>query len=217
MLLLCCVPFAAGQAAPARTLRFEQLSVDHGLVQESVLAMIEDRDGFMWFGTQAGLARFDGYRFVTYRNVVGDPRSLVNNWVRALHMDRAGRMWIGTDGGLDRFDPETQTFIHYAPQRRGNGNRHVQAIASDGAQGLWLATSDGFQHFDMDTGTFKIWHHSPDDSSSLASDQVNALAVDISGRVWIGTQSGLDSLDPGAQGFTHHPAADPDLKYNLVR
>ncbi|HEX8610025.1 MAG TPA: two-component regulator propeller domain-containing protein [Telluria sp.] len=219
-MLLCCLPFAASQAAPARTLRFEHLSVEQGLAQESVLAVAQDADGFMWFGSQAGLSRFDGYRVTTYRNVVGNPRSLVNNWVRVLHVDQAGRLWIGTDGGLDRFDPATQSFIHYAPDepvKRGNGNLHVRAIAGDTRQGLWLGTSDGLQHFDMVSARFKVWHHAPGDAGSLADDQVNALAVDAGGRVWVGTSSGVDSLAVGARAFEHHPAPGSDNKNNMVQ
>ena len=63
-------------AAPAPTLRFEHLSVEDGLAQETVLAMAQDRDGFMWFGTQNGLSRFDGYRFVNFRTAFGDPTTL---------------------------------------------------------------------------------------------------------------------------------------------
>ncbi len=219
MLLLCCLAAPACHAAPARTLRFEQLSVEQGLAQESVLAVVQDSDGFMWFGSQAGLSRFDGHRVNTYRNSVGDALSLTNNWVRVLHVDPSGNLWVGTDGGLDRFDPTTQSFIHYAPQeaaRRGNGNRHVRAIADDGRGGLWLATSDGLQHFDLASGRFRLWHHAPDDPASLADDQVNALAVDAGGRVWVGTASALDSLAPGAAGFLHHPAAGRDPRYNAV-
>jgi signal transduction histidine kinase/ligand-binding sensor domain-containing protein/DNA-binding NarL/FixJ family response regulator/HPt (histidine-containing phosphotransfer) domain-containing protein len=207
-LLLACLfwQIHAG-AAPARTLRFEHLSVEDGLAQESVLAIAQDNDGFMWLGTQTGLARFDGYKVKVHRNVVGDARTLINNWVRVLHMDRKGRMWLGTDGGLDRYEPATQSFTHFAPQesaRRGNGNRHVRAIIDDGKNGLWLATGDGLQHFDMDTGVFVTWHHEERAPDSLADDKINALALDETGRLWIGTTSGLDSLAAGATTFTHH-------------
>jgi signal transduction histidine kinase/ligand-binding sensor domain-containing protein/CheY-like chemotaxis protein/HPt (histidine-containing phosphotransfer) domain-containing protein len=197
----------AAHAASARTLRFEHLSVADGLAQESVMAIVQDTDGFMWLGSQTGLSRFDGYKVTIHRNVVGDARTLVNNWVNVLHLDRKGRLWIGTDGGLDRYDPVTQSFIHYTPReaaRRGNGNRHVRAIVDDGKNGLWLATADGLQHFDMDTGVFVSWHHQERAPDSLADDQINALALDENGRLWIGTTSGLDSLAPGAKGFTHH-------------
>ena len=73
LLALACLPGGTAFAAPTPTLRFEQLSVEEGLAQESVLAVVQDRDGFMWFGTQSGLSRYDGYRFTNFRNVVGDP------------------------------------------------------------------------------------------------------------------------------------------------
>jgi signal transduction histidine kinase/ligand-binding sensor domain-containing protein/CheY-like chemotaxis protein/HPt (histidine-containing phosphotransfer) domain-containing protein len=218
-LILCCLLCAGSQAAPARTLRFEHLSVDQGLAQESVLAIVQDSDGFMWFGTQGGLSRFDGYRVTTYRNEVGDPRSLANNWVRVLHVDGKGKLWIGTDGGLDRFDPVTQTFTHFVPDeavKRGNGNRHVHAIADDGKHGLWLATGDGLHHFDTETGKFKVWHKVPGDPASLADNHVNALALDANGRLWVGTASGLDSLASGATGFEHHNYGRTDRGLNPV-
>ena len=218
-LLLCCLVCAGSQAAPARTLRFEHLSVDQGLAQESVLAVAQDADGFMWFGTQAGLSRFDGYRVITYRNITGDKRSLANNWVKVLHVDRAGRMWVGTDGGLDRYDPATQTFVHFLPdekERRGNGNRHVHAIVDDGKGGLWVGTGDGLQHFDIATGKFKVWHHVPGDPTSLADDKINALALDASGRLWVGTNTGLDSMAADGS-FVHHPSQAADKRFNVVQ
>ena len=197
---------APAMAAPARTLRFEHLSVEDGLAQESVLAIVQDNDGFMWLGSQTGLSRFDGYKVIIYRNVVGDARTLSNNWVRVLHLDRQGRLWVGTDGGLDRYEPSTQSFTHFAPResaRRGNGNRHIRAIIDDGKNGLWLATGDGLQHFDMATGAFAAWHHQERAPDSLADDQVNALALDEHGRLWVGTTAGLDSTVPGSGVFAH--------------
>ncbi|RYE87584.1 MAG: hypothetical protein EOO78_35605, partial [Oxalobacteraceae bacterium] len=69
---------APAMAAPVPTLRFEHLSVEDGLLQESVLAIVQDSEGFMWFGTQSGLSRYDGYRFISYRNVIGDTKTLIN-------------------------------------------------------------------------------------------------------------------------------------------
>ena len=196
-------------AAPAPTLRFEHLSVEDGLTQESVLAIVQDSDGFMWFGTQSGLSRYDGYRFTNFRNVVGDPKTLANNWVRVLYVDRKGRLWIGTDGGLDRYEPATGAFTHFQPKeaaKRGNGNRHIRAILDDGKDGLWLATADGLQHFDIASGRFAIWHHVPGVTDSLASDKLTSLAMDARGRLWIGSSSGLDSFGPDRLHFRHHPS-----------
>ncbi|QBE62548.1 two-component regulator propeller domain-containing protein [Pseudoduganella lutea] len=206
--LLPCLLFLCelAAAAPPRTLRFEQLSVQDGLPQESVLAITQDRQGFIWFGTQGGLARYDGYRTVIYQHNLSDPHSLSQNWVRVLHVDQAGRLWVGTDNGLDLFDPLTQRFTHFRPvepEQRGNGNRHVRAIVDDGAGGLWIGTSDGLQHLDPATGRFTIRHHVPDEPGSLAHDQINALARDAAGRLWIGTPAGVDLLVPGGAGMVH--------------
>lgn len=206
-------------AAPAPTLRFEHLSTDDGLAQESVLAIVQDHDGFMWFGTQTGLSRYDGYRMTNFRNVVGDPRTLAHNWIRVLFVDRKGQLWIGTDGGLDRFEQDSQAFVHFVPeepQRLGNGNRRLRAIVDDGKGGMWLATNDGLQHFDPATGKFRTWHNNPADPASLVDDRVNALALDASGRLWIGTSSGLDSLDPGSARFEHHPSP-AGRRYDVVQ
>ena len=192
--------------------------MENGLAQESVLAMVQDQQGFIWLGTQAGLTRFDGYRTTTYKSAVSDPHGLIDNWVRALHIDANGRMWVGTDGGLDRYDPLTKTFSHFLPQesfKRGNGNRHVRALLDDGAGGLWVASADGLHRFDPDTGHFSSWHHDPADEGSLSHDQVNALARDAQGRLWVGTGKGVDMLAPGARSFRHYPLGG-DMRANSV-
>ncbi|WP_253192820.1 two-component regulator propeller domain-containing protein [Janthinobacterium sp. LM6] len=218
LILLLGVPAAA---APAPTLRFDQLSVDQGLAQESVLAIAQDRQGYMWFGSQSGLSRYDGYRMVVYKNIEGDKTSLADNWVGELHVDSQGQLWVGTDNGLDRFDAASQTFIHYVPaekSKRGNGNRHIHAILDDGARGFWIATSDGLQHFDPATGTFRTWHHEEGNPHSLGDNEIKALALDAQQRLWIGTVTGLDMLAPGSERFEHFAVdTEPGSKYNVIQ
>ena len=221
-LMLACLLYARhAQAVPARTLRFDQLSVEHGLAQESVLAIAQDRQGFMWFGGQSGLSRFDGYRVVVYKNIEGDKTSLVDNWVGVLHVDSDGQLWVGTDNGLDRFDPASQTFVHYNPPDkgvRGNGSRHINAIVDDGASGLWIATSDGLQHFDRVRGVFRVWHREAGNPGSLGGNDIRSLALDQQGRLWIGTVTGLDMLAPGATHFEHFLLdAAPASKFNVIQ
>jgi len=209
---------AAWSAEPPRALRFDHLKVEEGLAQESVLAITQDRQGFIWIGTPTGLTRFDGYRTVTYKSVASDSRSMADNWVRVLHIDPAGRMWVGTDNGLDLFDPLNKTFSHYLPDdssQRGNGNRHVRALLDDGAGGLWMASADGLHHLDPATGRFISWHHHADAEGSLADDHVISLARDAKGRLWVGTAKGLDMLAPGASSFRHY-ALGGEAKANTV-
>jgi diguanylate cyclase (GGDEF)-like protein/PAS domain S-box-containing protein len=209
-----CLVFAtvSALAAPPRTLRFEQLGVEQGLAQESATAILQDRQGFMWIGSQAGLSRYDGYRFVLFRNKPDESDSLSDNWVTALHEDGDGRLWIGTRGGVLRFNPAHKSFQRFVPKEpadRGIGNLQIRAIIDDAAAGrdgshaFWIATADGLERLDTRSGTFTILHHEADHADSLASDDVQAIASDRQGRLWVGTDAGLDRLRADGQGFDH--------------
>ncbi|RZA34714.1 MAG: hypothetical protein EOP92_14210, partial [Lysobacteraceae bacterium] len=217
-------------AAP-RSLRFERLSVEQGLAQQSVLTILQDRRGFMWFGTQAGLNRFDGYRVTVYRNDPDNPDSIPDNYVMASYEDEQGRLWFGTKGGLTRFDHASGKFVRYAapaaqpgsqPARNasaGNqyaGNRAVLAIQPVRGGGLWLATGDGLQYLDPASGRLRSYRHDPADPRTLGDNRVNALALDGRGNLWIGTAAGLDRLAPGADVFEHYDVDGADPQRNTV-
>jgi ligand-binding sensor domain-containing protein/signal transduction histidine kinase len=187
------------RAAPL-SLRFEHLGVEQGLTQESITRVIQDRQGFIWIGTQAGLNRFDGYRVTVFKNDPGNARSLLDNYVQALYEDASGRLWVGSKGGLDRYDPSTGGFIHQAMKA---GNLAVTNIIGDGKDGLWLTTSEGLQHLDIQSGQVRTLRHAPADPDSISDDRVNAVARDKSGNLWIATASGLEMLPPGAAKFMH--------------
>ena len=193
---------AGGVAAAPLTLRFEHLGVEQGLTQESITGILQDRNGYMWFGTQAGLNRYDGYRMTAFKNDLYNPGSILDNYIQTLFEDAQGQLWVGNKGGLDRYEPATQTFVHYPVP---GGTRAVVSIASDGVAGLWLATSDGLQHFDPASGKFQPKHHDPEHATSIADDRVNALVRDRRGNLWIGTASGVEMLAAGSSTFQHYP------------
>ena len=84
----------------AEQVRFERISLEQGLSQNSVVSILQDRQGFMWFGTQDGLNRYDGYRFRVFKHDPDNPVSLGNNYIQTLYEDRDGVLWIGTRGGI---------------------------------------------------------------------------------------------------------------------
>ncbi|MRW88984.1 histidine kinase [Duganella sp. FT80W] len=203
--LLCLLPAAALAALPP-TLNFEQLSVKDGLAQETVTAIVQDQTGYMWFGSQHGLSRYDGYHVTVYRTIPNDPRSLADNWVQVLHVDKKNRLWVGTRGGLQRFDPASGDFTRYGGAA---GKQQVQAIISDGYGQLWLGTADGVHHFNPESGQYSVLRHDPADSASLANNQVNALALDAEGALWVGLKQGLDRLPAGGRAFEHFRVDTP--------
>ncbi|MCB0316718.1 MAG: hypothetical protein KDH84_26265, partial [Calditrichaeota bacterium] len=100
-------------AAP-RDYPLEHLSINEGVSQNTVFCIFQDRRGFMWFGTEDGLYRFDGYRFTGFTHDWRDPQSISHNMISTIFEDRQGQLWIGTNGGgLNRFDHETERFIHF--------------------------------------------------------------------------------------------------------
>jgi ligand-binding sensor domain-containing protein/signal transduction histidine kinase len=211
------VPATAG--AP-RSLRFEHLGLEQGLAQETVKTILQDRAGFMWFGTQGGLNRYDGYRMRVYRSDPGDPASLPDNYIQASYEDGDGRLWFGTRGGLARFDEATQKFVRYpfvSGSERVARNRAAAAIVGDGAGGLWIGTGDGLIRLDTASGRFRAFRHDSGDPGSLRDDRVTALALDGRGGLWVGTGVGIDHLPAGAASFDHYDI-DPhgDAKRNTV-
>lgn len=205
-MVVCLMTMWCTQAgAVPRSLRFERLGLEQGLSQESVLTVMQDRDGFMWIGTQAGLNRYDGYKVRIFRNDPVDRTSLVDNYVMASYEDPAGRLWFGTKGGLTRFDSVHQNFVRYpAPGTTLQSNQQVLSITDDRAGGMWLGTAEGLRHFDPATGTYLSYRHDASDANSLADDRVNAVVVDAAGGLWIGTGDGLDYRAAKASSFKHY-------------
>ena len=195
------------QAGAPRGLRFEQLGLEQGLAQETVKTILQDRTGFIWFGTQGGLNRYDGYRIRSFRSDPADPSSLPDNYVLSSYEDQEGRLWFGTRSGLARFDEARQKFVRY-PFLSGSEsvarNRAVAAISGDGAGGLWIGTGEGLIHLDPASGRFRVFRHDAGDPASLRDDRVSALALDGHGGLWVGTGVGIDHLPAGATDFDHY-------------
>lgn len=211
---------AASQPAGAaqRSLRFERLSVDDGLSQHSVINILQDRQGFIWFGTQAGLHRFDGYRMIVHRNDANDPGSIPDNFVSASYEDRNGYLWFGTKGGLARYDAVSGRFQRHALAEEGRSvRRSVVAIVPGPDGALWLATSDGLVRFDPATGHHRGYMHDPEDRNSVRDNRISALAFDDAGALWVGTAAGLDRMDTARGVFTHVDVAPrADIERNTV-
>jgi diguanylate cyclase (GGDEF)-like protein len=181
-----------GRFAQLATPVFRNYGSDEGLPNPVISAMAQTDDGFLWFGTEGGLARWDGYRFRIYRPVVGDAGTLPDSWITALHAWPRGRLWVGTSsGGLARYDRDRDRFVTYGAGAGGLSNAHVWAIADDGAQGIWVATEGGLDHVNAATGRITTMHHRANDSRSLPDDRIHALLRDRSGTLWIGTGRGL--------------------------
>ena len=104
-----------GSNSPPPDLKFTHLTIADGLSHSDVRAIVQDPQGFMWFGTWlGGLNRYDGYSFKVYKHDPQDERSLSSDNIWTLYVDRSGDLWVGTvGGGVNRYDRETDSFVHY--------------------------------------------------------------------------------------------------------
>ena len=119
------------------------ITINDGLSQNSALAIIQDRKGFIWIGTKDGLNRYDGISFKVYRHSL-DKNSLVNNHIKCLYEDSNGNIWIGTYGGLSKFNPETEQFISYQKNDTTNlCSNIITTILEDKFKNIWIGTSNG--------------------------------------------------------------------------
>ncbi|NQZ08816.1 MAG: response regulator, partial [Algicola sp.] len=185
-------------AEPA--VHFERLGIEEGLSQNSVLRIIQDRQGFLWLGTSDGLNRYDGYQFKHFKHDPNDDNTLSNNYVTALYEDHNDMLWIGTlDGGLNRYDPKTQRFERFY---HDDNNPHslssdvVTGITQDTQGDMWIGTSNhGLNRYDAKQNRFEHFKHQPDSSNSISGNKVNTLTTDSKGRLLIATKSGLDRYD----------------------
>ncbi len=195
-----------------------------GLSQSSVQTIYQDKQGFIWIGTQDGLNRYNAYHFEIFRHRPTIANSLSNSLILDIYQDRHGVLWIGTyGGGLNRFQPETRTFTHYRHQAnnpRSLPSDIVWSITEDQAGNLWLGTDRGLARLARETGEFYLHAHDPADPRSLSSNYVLVVFSDSNGNLWLGTDGGgLNRFDPIRQRFAHyrhHPGEPNSLAHDSV-
>jgi ligand-binding sensor domain-containing protein/two-component sensor histidine kinase len=196
---------------------FKQLTDADGLSQSTIFATIQDRVGYLWFGTIDGLNRYDGYEFKVYSSEPTDSTSISDNFTSALHEDSDGYIWIGTvNGFLNKFDRKTETFerfyinnyfeiieepastfYDYPLAFSRNQINSITAIREDRDGYLWIGTwGNGIIRFDRNTNSGFHIYRDPKNSKSLISDRVFDILIDSNDEIWVATfGSGLNKLN----------------------
>ncbi len=163
-LLLLLLWVVRGTTLSAQIGQIEHLTIEQGLPSNSVTALLQDRQGFVWIGSAGGLSRYDGYDLKVYKHLPDDPQSLANNAVTTIFEDHAHQLWIGTNGGISRYDPQTEKFTSYRhePEHPESlSNSTIVSIFEDAAQRMWLLSwNGGLNELDAEKGHFR--HYYPD-------------------------------------------------------
>ncbi len=188
------------------TLRFEQLSTSAGLSNNTVYDLIQDRFGFLWFATDDGLNRFDGYEFNIFRNDPADENTISGNSVWTIMEGSEGNIWIGTKNGwLNCYDPLKEKIKKWKLESDITEENAITVIFEDRKQNFWVGTyRSGLYKLNPKTGKITRWLHIIGDTSSISNNFISSIVEDNSGKIWVSTYYGLNLFDPESpsEGFT---------------
>ena len=209
LLLLTCL--AAFPASSADVYQFRSLHIEDGLSQSSVYDGNQDSRGFLWFATEDGLNRYDGYEFKVFRHDPVDQNSLSYSYLSRTCEDDHGGLWIGTLGlGLNRYDYRTQRFtrfLHDPDDDSSISDDTILTVRKDPAGTLWVGTPRGLNRLDPETGCFQRYDWSEVDGAGRNTIQTILPRED--GKLWLGTDGeGLALFSPETGTCERHLMAE---------
>ncbi len=188
---------AAESTVIERRYYFSPSSREGELAQHTVNAMLQDRAGFLWVGTQGGLHRHDGYTFTRYENRADDPDGLPDSFITALAEDSGGRIFVGTaQRGVARWEPATGNFVRIAAKPEESARRNaITALRADAGEGIWIGSQFGLEHLSRGGKRTEVLRLVPGDERKV---QVNDLASCSDGALFVATSEGLYRVNPGS-------------------
>ena len=194
----------------------QRLSVEQGLSSSYVQDITQDQNGFLWIATSNGLNRYDAYDFKTFSHQANDSSSLGSNRIISLLVTQDGTLWVG-GLELNKFDAATQTFVRFAV----SDDELIENIHEDNQGLLWFSGPGlGLRAFDPQTD--QLVHHFVHDSANsdtIPSNDINAIAEDAQGNLWLGTEAGIVMFSPEEKTFIQYdsPSDFPDLSQHQIR
>ena len=174
----------------AQNIKFDRISIDYGL--SGTFAILQDNRGFMWFGAEDGLYRYDGYSFKRYQHHPDSSNTLSSNKVNALCLDRAGNLWIGTQGGgLNRLNLQSDVITRYkhdSTDPNSLSSNVIWAFHTSQDSCLWVGTENGLNKYDPETNIFTHFIPPSDQNHQGDSFKIFCLTPGQSDVLWIGTR-----------------------------
>lgn len=188
--------------AQQRRMQFQHLTVEQGLSSSTIHTIVQDKNDFIWIGTEDGLNKFDGYNFSVYRHDILDKHSISGNSVHTIYEDTEGLLWLGVfDGSLSCFNPKTHTFTNYLPREHHTDSLNhidVNTITEDRFGRIWLGTSGGgINIFDKKSKRFLKYNSEKPESAPTIDNYIFSFTKDKDGSIWAITKSNsIYEIDP---------------------
>ena len=183
---------------------FEYFPYMDQLPSSSVRRVLQDSEGYMWFGTLDGVCRYDGYQVRTFRSDMHNPSLLTNNEVQSLAEDKQNRIWIGTKQGINLLDRNTLNITPFDESPVQGDN--INALACDDKGNMWIATPRGLFCYDNTRNCLKTYWSDPYDEKNLPDQTISHVSKDKQGNVWIMFwNGGLCRYLPESDNFERFP------------
>ncbi|MDI9869792.1 hybrid sensor histidine kinase/response regulator transcription factor [Flectobacillus roseus] len=177
--------------------KFINFSSKNGLSSNSINAIVKDNNGFMWFGTEDGLNKFDGQNFKVYRHKETDSTSIGRGPVIDIIKDKTGNLWLATNITLSVYNLNLDSFINYDFTNYG----WITCLYADHDGKIWVGTYSGLFLFDPKTQKTVSFKSNPNDYTKLNANVINCIYEDHQHHIWIGTANGLHLYDSNSRVF----------------
>ena len=179
--------------------KFEHITNSDGLMHNSIRFSFQDSRGYMWFGTNNGLYKYNGYEFKIYNNELGNKYSLIGNRITSISEDSSGKVWIGTNKGLCTYNRDSDSFVRdlYNSEISSYFNFHnfINTIFIDTLDNIWLGTPQGLYNLKKSSKGFKLSvFKTSNQVDGLASNYISCITQYKEGLL-IGTPNGLNKLE----------------------
>jgi signal transduction histidine kinase/ligand-binding sensor domain-containing protein/DNA-binding response OmpR family regulator len=205
--------------AQAPDINFRHLTSNDGLSNSTVINIIQDRLGFMWFGTIDGLNRYDGYKFTAFRNTPLDSTSISSNDILDIFEDSDGDLWIATSNGLNLFNRRSGRFVRFnvnLNNPKSIGGKIINSITQARNGELWIGTSTGLNIYSKKNRTFKRIPAIPGSPGHLPSDDITDVYETRDGRMCVGSLEGLSVFDAKANTFKNFRLGSSNNRVNCI-
>lgn len=197
LIIILLVLSSFNQKITAQDIFFNNITVEDGLSNNTVNCILEDSFGFIWFGTEDGLNRFDGYEIKIYRHKPDEKNTISSNDIWSIFEDKDGFIWIGTKAGeINKYNPSLDKFESWKVGLTDNVENSVTCIFKDSKNNLWIGTyRNGLYLFDTINKKFINWKYEPEKAHSLSNNYITSISEDDKGILWISTYNGLNKLN----------------------
>ena len=206
-------------------LRFEHLTINEGLSQNRVNCILQDRDGFLWIGTNEGLNRYDGYEFHTFEKGTDSNEKLSDDFIQCIYEDRFGNILVGTGSdGLNIYYKSSNQFAHCRTDSAAEIRlpiSTIRGILEDKNGYLWIASPTTIERIDRQTGDVRSYIPDHIQYGTSFYTNISAFMMDSSNNLWIGTAgAGLCCFNTESETFSYFgnlPGDNTSISDNDIR